>query len=83
MNQNGCIILHSETMAKRNGGKAQNWITAEEAAGLIGVTKQYVTQLIRAGVFEARRVGNRLWLVNRISLEGWERKRKRKDKPIE
>lgn len=70
-------------MPKRNGDKVQNWITVEEAAELIGVTAQYVRQLIRAGMFESRRVGNRLWLVNRLSLEGWERKRKRREKPTE
>ena len=55
-----------------------NWITAVEAAGLLGVTRSYVGKLVRAGVFEGRKIHPRLLLVRRSSLEGWTRKRRPK-----
>jgi len=70
-------------MAKRNGNRVENWITTAEAAELLGVTASYIGKMIRRGVFESRKVNNRLLLVNRLSLEGWERKRKRKGQSIE
>jgi excisionase family DNA binding protein len=70
-------------MARRKKDLMENWITTAEAAELLGVTATYVGILARRGVFETRKVNNRLLLVNRQSLAGWTRKRKRKDKPIE
>ena len=69
-------------MSKRKSDSVENWITTAEAAELLGVTSKYIGKLVRSGIFEGRKVNNRLLLVNRLSLEGWERKRKRKDKPL-
>ena len=70
-------------MPRRADDSIKNWITTAEAAALLGVTSSYVVKLIHNGIFEARKLNNRLLLVNRQSLEGWSRKRKRKIKPIE
>ncbi len=66
-------------MTKRKDTSVENWITVAEAAEILGITPNYVGKLIRTGRFEARKVTNRLLLVNKESLEGWTRKQKRHD----
>ncbi len=71
-------------MAKRKEAPVEDWITTTQAAELLGITPQYLGELIRGGAFKARKVNPRLLLVNRQSLEGWERKRKpKREKTIE
>lgn len=43
-------------------------LTTSEVANMLGVTPQYVGQIIKAGVLPARKVG-RSWLVSRESVE--------------
>lgn len=44
------------------------WLTATDAAHLLGVTRQRVHQLIQADALEAVRMG-RFWLVSRAAVE--------------
>ena len=70
-------------MAKRKGAPVEEYITTTEAAALLGVTARYVAKLAEDGTLEARKVSNRLWLVNRASLTNWTPQRRgRRGKPI-
>ena len=71
------------TKTKRNDTPVDDFITTAEAAEILGVTRAYVVMLVARGQLKARKLSNRLWLVNRQSLEGWERKRKRREKPTD
>jgi excisionase family DNA binding protein len=57
----------------------EEWITTREAAGLLGLHYTYIVDLIHNGTLQGRKVNNRLWLVNRASLENYQPKRKRHD----
>ncbi len=41
----------------------ENYLTAAEAAELIGCTGNRVRQLIRAGAIQAKKIGHGMWLV--------------------
>lgn len=60
-----------------------DFITASQAAEILGITHRYVVKLLSAGTLEGNKVTDRLWLVNRASLANWTPKRKRREKPIE
>ena len=60
----------------------EGWIMTGAVAKRLGVVRRHVNNLIESGELEAVKIADR-WLVNPESLEGWERKRKPKDKPIE
>jgi len=69
-------------MAKRKTPPLEEWLTTAQAADCLGVTDRHIRHLIKIGELEARLLADR-WLVNPVSVEGWERKRKPKgDKPI-
>ena len=80
---NRCIIYYVVTKQKRKETPVNEFITTTEAAAELGITRPYVDILIARGVLEARKVNNRLWLVNRASLANWTPKRKRREKLIE
>lgn len=75
-------VLRS-TMTKRKDTPIIEYISTTEAADLLGVTRVHVNRLIAKGVLQARKLNNRLWLVNRASLANYQPKRKRREKPIE
>ena len=47
---------------------AEEWITTQEAAKIIGVTRNHIRYLIRYGKLEAKKFG-RAWMVSRKSAE--------------
>jgi hypothetical protein len=47
---------------------AENWITTEEAAQLIGVTISHMSYLLRHGYVKGKKFG-RFWMVDRASAE--------------
>ena len=47
-------------------------ITTPEAAAVLGVSVERVSQLVRAGRLSARRAG-RVWLIDRASLRAFRR----------
>jgi excisionase family DNA binding protein len=47
---------------------AEEWITTQEAAEIIGVTRNHIRYLIRNGKLEAKRFG-RAWMVSYKSTE--------------
>jgi excisionase family DNA binding protein len=49
---------------------ADEWITTQEAAEIIGVTRNHVRHLIRHGELQAKRFG-RAWMVSRKSAEAY------------
>jgi excisionase family DNA binding protein len=48
-----------------------DWITAAEAAKILGRTRRRVLQLIHEGKLQARKMTPRLWLVYRKSVEDY------------
>jgi excisionase family DNA binding protein len=46
---------------------AQDWITTDEAAQLIGYTRRHVRRLVETGKVNGRRFG-KVWQVSRSSL---------------
>lgn len=46
-----------------------SWLTTDEAAGRLGVTRQRVGQMLGAGELEGRRVGARGWQVSLASVQ--------------
>lgn len=58
-----------------------NWVTTTEASKHLGVSPQYVRDLVTKGTLEGRWVSNRL-LINRGSLGNWQPQRRgRRGKP--
>jgi excisionase family DNA binding protein len=47
---------------------AQEWITTEEAAQIVGVTPHQIRHLLREGVLRGRKFA-RSWMVERASAE--------------
>jgi len=68
---------------RKEATPGSEYITASEAAAILGITRSYVNLLLARGVLRGNKVTDRLWLVNRASLANWIPKRKRREKPIE
>jgi excisionase family DNA binding protein len=49
---------------------AQEWITADEAAQIVGVTPHQIRHLLREGVIRGQKF-NRSWMVDRASAEAY------------
>jgi excisionase family DNA binding protein len=47
-----------------------DWVTAREAAELIGVTPNQVRHLAREGTIDARKFGH-AWMINRASAQAY------------
>jgi excisionase family DNA binding protein len=47
---------------------AEEWITTQEAAEILGVTRQHIAYLIREGIIEGQKIG-RDWLTTRVAVE--------------
>lgn len=58
--------------AGKSGDNLSAWLTAEEAARILGLTSRRVRQLIAEGKLEAERKGERMWLIKRESVEAYE-----------
>ena len=59
----------------------KNWITAEEAANIIGCRVQHVRLLARNEEIQASRVGKRLWVIEKGSAEKYAHDKKNTGRP--
>ena len=59
-------------MNKQQSNNLKEWITAREAARILGMTDRRIRQLIQEGHLMARKKGN-LWLIKRDSVYQYER----------
>lgn len=75
--------MYNFYVANKPSKEETEMMTTNEAAQTLGVTRQHIVNLLNAGILEGYKVTNRLWLVNRQSLEGWKRQRAPKGGNIE
>lgn len=59
----------------------QNWITAEEAASIIGCRVQHVRLLARNNEVEASKIGKKLWVMEKGSVEKYAHTKKNTGRP--
>jgi len=65
-------------MKKQRGFPFDNWLITSEAAEKLGVTRRHIQELCENGELECVRIGQRLWLVSKKSIEVWKPKRIRR-----
>jgi excisionase family DNA binding protein len=46
-------------------------VSVNEAAALLGCSPEYVRRLVRTGAFTARRIGARIWAIDRATLDNY------------
>jgi excisionase family DNA binding protein len=49
---------------------AEEWITTQEAAEILGVTRQHIAYLIREGIIKGQKIG-RDWLTTRSAVQDY------------
>lgn len=59
----------------REQGKMGNWITTAEAAKILGVTDTRIRQLIYEKRLVARKLSERVWLIDVDSVDEYDRER--------
>lgn len=60
-----------------NTDSPNEWITTAQAGELLDLTRRRITQLINEEKIQARRIGDRVWVVDRKSLLAYDLERKR------
>jgi excisionase family DNA binding protein len=58
-----------------------DWMTVHEAATVLGVTDGRVRQLLSAGALRGERLGARMWLLERASVERYKKERRPVGRP--
>ena len=73
-----CSLKHNRSMINM---LQKNWLTAAEAATIIGCRVQHVRLLARSNQVQASRIGDKLWVIEKGSAEKYAKEKKNTGRP--